>query len=328
MKTKEILLRFVIAMLALLTSAMGIAQQTAPAENLRQQAAAHFLLPTKTMMLGVTLAGTRIVAVGDRGVILLSDDDGKTYRQAKQVPTRATLTGASFIDAKQGWAAGHWGVILHTADGGDTWSMQRDDMSVDQPLHTIWFKDKDHGIAAGLFSLLLVTDDGGKSWKTATLPAALGGKRSDLNLFRIFPDKQGNVLIVGEQGAVYRSADIGKTWELLATGNKGTLWAGIVLSDNSILVGGISGKILRSSDNGKTWNQVASGTKSSITDFIELANGQVLGVGLDGYSVTSENHGETFIAKQRDDQLSLTTAVMNGKGVPLIFSQTGVVTAN
>ncbi len=326
MKTKVILVKFVIAIGALLASAIGNAQQTAPLENLKQQASARLLHPSQMMMLGTALAGPRIVAVGDRGVILLSDDDGKTYRQAKQVPTRATLTGVSFIDAKQGWAAGHWGVILHTADGGESWSLQRDDTSVDQPLHTVWFKDKDHGIAAGLFSLLLVTDDGGKSWKTVTLPAAPGGKRSDLNLFRIFPDKPGNVLIVGEQGSVYRSADNGKTWELLATGNKGTLWAGIVLNDNSILVGGISGKILRSTDNGKSWNQVVSGTKSSITDFIELLNGQVLGVGLDGYSVTSDNHGETFIAKQRDDQLSLTTAVLNGKGVPMIFSQTGVVT--
>ncbi len=198
--------------------------------------------------------------------------------------------------------------------------------SIDQPLHTVRFQDKDHGVAAGLFSLLLVTDDSGKSWKTVSLPAAPGGKRPDLNLFRIFPEKRGNILIVGEQGMVYRSADKGKTWEPLATGNKGTLWAGIVLSDSSILVGGISGKILRSTDNGKSWSQIVSGTKSSITDFIELKNGQVLGVGLDGYSVTSDNHGESFIAKQRDDQLSLTTAVVNGKDVPLIFSQTGVVT--
>ena len=323
----KIKIKFIVAIWTFFASCMSNAQQTAPLENLKQQAATHLLHPAQMMILGATLAGTRIVTVGDRGMILLSDDDGKTYRQAKQVPTRATLTGVSFVDAKQGWATGHWGVILHTADGGETWSQQRDDTSVDQPLHSIWFKDKNHGIAAGLFSLLLVTDDGGKSWKTSALPAAPGGKRSDLNLFRVFPDRLGNVLIVGEQGSVYRSADTGKTWELLATGNKGTLWAGIVLIDNSVLVGGISGKILRSTDNGKSWRQVVSGTKSSITDFVQLANGQVLGVGLDGYTVTSENHGETFIAKQRDDQLSLTTAVVNGKGAPLIFSQTGVVTA-
>ena len=323
MKTK---VRFIISIGIFLCSSMSQAQQTAQKENLKQQAAAHFLLPTKTMILGATLAGTRIVAVGDRGVILLSDDEGKTYRQAKQVPTRATLTGVTFIDAKQGWAAGHWGVVLHTADGGETWGLQRDDISVDQPLHTIWFKDKNHGIAAGLFSLLLVTEDGGKSWKSTSLPAASGGKRSDLNLFRLFPDRLGNVLIVGEQGSVYRSADNGKTWELLATGNKGTLWTGIVLLDNSILVGGISGRILRSIDNGKSWIAVASGTKSSITDFIELANGQVLGVGLDGYSVMSNNHGEVFTAQQREDQLPLTSAVANSKGLPLIFSQNGIVT--
>jgi len=71
------------------------------------------------MMLSATRAGDRLVAVGDHGVVLLSDDDGKNFRQAHAVPTRATLTGVTFIDAREGWACGHWGVVLHTTDGGD-----------------------------------------------------------------------------------------------------------------------------------------------------------------------------------------------------------------
>lgn len=302
------------------------AQPNAPAA-LKQQAAVKLKNPVLSMMLATARAGSRIVAVGDRGVILLSDDDGQTFRQASAVPSRATLTGVCFIDAKNGWAAGHWGVILHTQDGGESWQLQRDELQVDQPLHTIWFADAQHGIAAGLFSLLLRTEDGGKTWKNVALPAAPGGKRSDLNLFRLFPDRQGKVLMVGEQGSVYRSADQGQNWELLATGNKGTLWVGIVLADDSILVGGISGKILRSSDQGKSWTPVSSGTKSSITDFIELADGQIQGVALDGYSLASSDHGASFKAIQRDDQLPLTTLVANNKGKPVLFSQAGIVPA-
>jgi len=79
-----------------------------------------------------------MVAVGDRGVVLLSDDGGATFRQAKQVPTRATLTTVAFApDGATGWAVGHWRVILNTRDAGETWILQRDDLSVDQPLFTV-----------------------------------------------------------------------------------------------------------------------------------------------------------------------------------------------
>jgi len=52
------------------------------------------------MILASTLAGQRIVAVGERGTVLLSDDAGKTFRQAKQVPISATLTSVYFTDQK------------------------------------------------------------------------------------------------------------------------------------------------------------------------------------------------------------------------------------
>jgi len=50
--------------------------------ELRQVPAMHLAWPTHAGMLAVTAAGARIVAVGDHGTVLLSDDAGRTYRQA------------------------------------------------------------------------------------------------------------------------------------------------------------------------------------------------------------------------------------------------------
>ncbi|HDH16009.1 MAG TPA: hypothetical protein ENG90_05985, partial [Gammaproteobacteria bacterium] len=47
-------------------------------------------LASRTLLLDITLAGTRIVAVGERGIVLTSDDSGKTWQQ-KLVPTRSQL---------------------------------------------------------------------------------------------------------------------------------------------------------------------------------------------------------------------------------------------
>ncbi len=54
---------------------------------------------------------------GERGIVLLSDDAGVSWRQAK-VPVSVSLTAVQFVDAEQGWAVGHLGVVLHTQDGG------------------------------------------------------------------------------------------------------------------------------------------------------------------------------------------------------------------
>lgn len=64
---------------------------------------------TQATMLAAGWAGERVVAVGDHGVVLLSDDQGRQWRQARSVPLSTPLTGVSFVDARHGWAVGHWG---------------------------------------------------------------------------------------------------------------------------------------------------------------------------------------------------------------------------
>jgi photosystem II stability/assembly factor-like uncharacterized protein len=142
--------------------------------ELHQFPAVHVAWPTHAGMLAVAAAGSRIVAVGDHGTVLLSDDAGRTYRQAREVPTRILLTSVCFVDDQQGWAVGHWGVVLQTRDGGETWKLLRQDTSVDQPLFSVYFTDRSNGLTAGLWSLVLRTTDGGSSWTPVTLPPLPG----------------------------------------------------------------------------------------------------------------------------------------------------------
>jgi photosystem II stability/assembly factor-like uncharacterized protein len=302
-----------------------LAPTEGPIAGIQETPASRLAQPETTMILGATRAGTRLVGVGDRGLVLLSDDDGRSWRQAAAVPTRATLTAVSFVDASNGWAVGHWGVILATRDGGEHWTLQRDDRAVDQPLFAVWFKDGKSGVAVGLFSLLLTTSDGGATWEKGQLPAQPGVRKVDTNFFALFPDIRGGLLIAGEQGMVYRSEDLGHTWKPLPTGNKGTLWAGAALRDGTLVVAGLRGKVLRSTDLGRAWTAVASGTESSITSLTELPGGRLLATALDGVSLTSDDAGRTFTVQQRVEPLALTTAVPRADGAPILFSTSGVV---
>ena len=279
---------------------------------------------THHMLLGAARAGARLVAVGSHGIVLLSDDDGKTFRQARTVPVSTTLSDVFFADASHGWAVGQWGVIIATEDGGETWKLQRADTSTDQPLFSVHFADARHGWAVGLWSLMLETDDAGAHWRTIKLPPAPGATKADRNLFKIFASAHGTLFVTSEQGLVLRSRDGGSTWAYAQTGGKGSLWAGTVASDGTVFVGGLLGHLYASRDDGETWDKVDSGTTSSITALI--ANGAgVLGVGLDGTEITGLANAERFAATHRQGREALTAVALSQTNVPVLFSKDGVV---
>ena len=303
------------------------AQAQAPATNgvaLRKAPAQGSAAPQATPILGVTRAGDRLVAVGARGMVLLSDDDGRSWRQAQQVPVRSGLNAVAFADAKSGWAVGHDGAILLTVDGGEHWALQRFDDTSDQPLFSVYFSDARHGIAVGLWSLVRATTDGGSTWNAVKLPPPPGGGKTDRNLLRIFGGGAEAMYVAAERGTVLISKDAGVTWTYRDTGYKGSFWTGAVAPNGDVYVAGLRGSLYRSRDQGTTWQAVLSGTKSSLTD-IAASGDEVVAVGLDGAISRSADRGATFKASQRDDRLALTALVLTKAGTWQTFSKQGVV---
>ncbi len=291
--------------------------------SLKLQPAEITTAATKAMILSSARAGKRIVAVGNHGIVLLSETDGADFRQAKSVPVRSTLSAVFFVDEKTGWAVGQWGVVLRTDDAGESWTLQRHDTSVDQPLFSVCFRDRQRGFAVGLWSLLIATADGGKTWTPVKLPPPPGGKKADRNLLKIFANRMGTLFVAAEQGMILKSYD-GESWSYITTGYKGSFWTGIVLNNGTLLVGGLRGTIYRSTDDGRSWREAKSEFKSSITDFAE-AGGKVYAEGLDGVFLESDDHGTTFKGSQREDRLPYTALSVNSAGKLVKFSKQGVV---
>ena len=67
-------------------------------------------------------AGQSVVAVGERGIILMSVD-GKAWKQSAS-PVDVLLNAVFFLDSQHGWAVGHDAAIIATEDGGKTWKLQ------------------------------------------------------------------------------------------------------------------------------------------------------------------------------------------------------------
>ncbi|MFA7282619.1 MAG: YCF48-related protein [Sterolibacterium sp.] len=273
----------------------------------------------KAPILAATHSLKRVVAVGDFGIVILSDD-GKSFRQAKTVPTRSVLTSVFFV-AQRGWAVGHDGIVITTGDGGETWQVLREESGKDRVLLSVWFENPQHGFVVGQFGLVMETMDGGKTWNERRL---IEGEAGDKHLLHIFPAGAGLVLIVAETGAILRSEDNGKNWQLVQTDNRGSFWTGLALNDGTLLVAGMRGHIYRSNDRGLTWKEVPSTTLQSLTGLVQNKDGTVLAAGLSGTVLSSKDQGQSFTASVLPDRSNL-TAIVNGPAGELLFSLGGLV---
>jgi photosystem II stability/assembly factor-like uncharacterized protein len=312
-------------------------------------------LATEALLLGVARAGDRIVAVGEYGDILLSDDDGQTWRQAKTVPTTVTLTSVDFVDDKTGFAVGHDTVIIKTADGGETWVKQFGGGESDNALLSVFFKDANHGWAIGAFNFTVETTDAGATWverKTLMPPpedaaaaaaapaiqenvdptkfqasadpyAAATGDENHLNAMFAGPDPE-TLFIAAEAGAIYRSLDGGVTWEKHLTGYPGSFWGGLTAKDGSSYVVGMRGNVWRTTDKGTTWTKLdTGGADQSVSSGIQLADGSLVFVGLGGQVLYSAD-GQAFVLTYRPDRKGLNAVIQDGADKLLVFGEAGV----
>jgi photosystem II stability/assembly factor-like uncharacterized protein len=241
--------------------------------------------PSRAVLLDVATAGERLVAVGERGLVVLSDDGGRRWRQAK-VPTSVSLTGVAFSTPTQGWAVGHAGIVLHTADGGETWTRQLDGVVAarlaleaaeanvkragqgdevaqrqlqeaqqlvadgpDKPFLDLAFEDDRHGFVVGAYNLIFRTEDGGATW----LPW-MDRVDNPMGLYIYAIQVVGKTIyLAGEQGLFLRSTDDGEHFTPLHTPYEGTYFAITANAGGEVLLAGLRGNAYWSADQGATF---------------------------------------------------------------------------
>ena len=288
-------------------------------------------------ILAVAGAGKRVVAVGERGIVLYSDDSGRSWTQS-QTPTSATLTAVRFADDKLGWAVGHMGVVLHTEDGGVTWGKQLDGIQAaelsleaalqsgderairdaeylmkdgaDKPFFDICLLGDNQLIIVGAYNLALRSEDGGKRW-TGWQTHIDNPRGLHLYSVRAIGKTQ---FIAGEQGLLLRSDDDGRHFTKLESPYRGS-WFGLVTGqDGNLLAYGLRGNAYLTSDLGKNWQQVNSGTPASVSAGVELNDGRIVLISQAGEVLVSGNHGLNFTRSSERLRLPLAavTEVPNG----------------
>lgn len=296
------------------------------------QPAAASPLASQRVLQATAVAGKRLVAAGARGHIVYSDDQGKSWQQAK-VPVSTDLTALQFANAREGWAVGHDGIVLHSRDGGSSWEVQLDGrranalvlahvqgLSANTDTHTdpavlealkaeaeraaaegpsrpfldVWFANENEGFVVGAYNLIFHTGDGGKTWQP-WVDRTQNDRFYHLYGIRGGSDGRGgnSVYIVGELGLALRLDPATGRFSKLQTPYEGSYF-GVLTRPGLVLAYGLRGTAYRSVDDGQNWEPVVTGTTASITAGQVMPDGRLLLCSMSGEVLLSDDDGAHF----------------------------------
>lgn len=268
--------------------------------------------PNAIQLLDITAAGERLVAVGERGGIIYSDDDGASWAQAR-VPVSETLTAVSFPTAEHGWAVGHGGVILHSGDAGESWQLQFDGNDANRQ-KLDYVTDRAMALEARMQDeesgedddLAYELEEAQYAVEDAELAVETGPADPFLDVW--FADDQRGIA-VGAYGMLYRTANGGLQWRLSIDGIDNvegyhyySLDAG---EDGTLYLSGEAGVLYRSEDGGANWQRLDAAYDGSLFGVIALGGGRVICFGLRGNIFTSEDRGENWENATPEDSPAL-----------------------
>jgi photosystem II stability/assembly factor-like uncharacterized protein len=346
------------AMLSAVAIALGAAQASGAAAagfvDVLDQPALVSPLATKGLLQAVTRAGDRLVAVGQRGHVVVSADGGASWKQT-QVPVSSDLTAVHFVDAGTGWAVGHDGVILVTRDGGESWRVQLDgrkanelllaamkrkadvepasaeakrllaeaerfsEQGADKPFLDVWFADASNGYAIGAFNLIFRTDDGGSTW-TPWFDRTDNPKL--FNLYAIRP-VAGDVYIAGEGGLVLKLDPSAQRFKALEVPYEGSLF-GVAAANSSVLVFGLRGNVFRSDDAGRSWTKVDAGLANAVVASARTSRDATLVADVGGRIAATQDGGRTFTRLAVKQAVPVTGLVEAAEGRLALVGPRGV----
>lgn len=185
-----------------------------------------------------------------------------------------------FLSSTEGWAVGmlydngYQSYILHTTDGGNTWTQQFSPITpqpfVNYQVNGVDFVSATEGYVVTAVGDILKTTDAGSNWvevSSSSYPKLSDVKFSNLS----------DGVAVGDGGLILKTTDAGLTWTQITSAVNQNLVAISQFSD-TLWIGG-TGRLLRSENSGDTWNTQLSTTSFDLAaaDYINETTGWAVG---------------------------------------------------
>jgi photosystem II stability/assembly factor-like uncharacterized protein len=184
--------------------------------------------------------------------------------------TFAWLHAVHFIDGERGWAVGGKGALLQTTNGGRDWKLMP--APSEDTLRDVHFAEARTGWLVAerdVYKLrtedetrayLLKTTDGGASWSRVEVV----GRETNARLVRVRFAGPDHGWVFGEEGALFATADGGRTWARQRVPTRHLLLGGAFRDARVGWLVGAGGTFLHTSDGGATWRAAHLVAASSV----------------------------------------------------------------
>ncbi|NPA25347.1 MAG: photosystem I reaction center subunit IV [Deltaproteobacteria bacterium] len=288
--------------------------------------------PAKAALMDITRADKRLVAVGERGIIIYSDDNGESWTQAA-VPVRTTLTAVTFPSPQEGWAIGHETVLLHSRDQGVSWEKVFDGNQVNVMMVTAMQaivdqlrKELETTPESEQESLKLRIEDAEVNLKGFIDTRKEGPIQPLLALDFTTPEKG---LLVGAFGIIMETSNGGKNWSARLdriSNPMGYHFYGLARTKDKEFIFGEAGGMYSSEDWGEHWKTLESPYQGSFFNaFGDPSGSLVAGFGLRGNLVISWDDGATWKHRQLGQGAALTGGTMLSGHRFVLVGMAGVI---
>jgi len=259
-----------------------------------------------------------VYASGADGYFISSGDKGKSW-DSTQIKEGVALKVMSWASRRTVILAGREGgknLVWRSTNGAVTFDRKKVD--TDLPIRGYAF----FGLTRGFYvagsskkksGTWRLTEDGGRTFRKIESVAYANPARA---LFGICRAGKKGLFVVGghvqngyvgeaaksllykkKQGAVLKSPDEGRSWEVLDAGNAvGTLLYDVSFIDEKFgWVVGEKGYMAKTADGGKTWTKVETGTKERLNAVQMLDRDTAYAVGENGVALGTIDSGKTMV---------------------------------
>lgn len=228
-------------------------------------------VPVQTTLTAVTFVDAKHGwAVGHDATILATKDAGNTWQIQKYQPElEKPLLDVVFKDKLNGVALGAYGLFFRTNDGGQTWQeefhseflheedveylnelkMEDEEAYLDErasilPHFNKMVMDGRTSYLVGEIGLIAKSNDFGQNWQQ--FDSIYEG-----SFFDIDRTHEGNLLVAGLRGNVFRSLRNGTPWQHVDTNSTSLINDIVLTTDDRVLLLGNNGTLLISNDDGQ-----------------------------------------------------------------------------
>ncbi len=227
-------------------------------------------------------SATKGWAVGHDGLILHSSDAGETWvKQFDGYLANTAIVKGARENKDKAIAA-----LQAAEDSGDATEIDNAEMFLEnityaledaqydqksgstKPFLDVWFYDANIGFAVGAYGMAFHTTDGGANW-TDWSSHLDNNDRLHLNGIAMVGSR--SLMVVGEQGLIIRSDDMGENWRSIPSPYEGSLF-GINAEKDDVLVFGLRGNLYHSVDGGIQWEKVYTNSEQTLMAGITKSN--------------------------------------------------------